>query len=170
MQLVPITAPSVPALGHDPNQPPLPGMDPETVARGAFDGRRELEVVVKVRRDRPIDAPAFASYDDALAAANQLMVGDRREARWGLFHRNPGRVDGVALLQGADGVRLVRVDQPTDRYKTPVPGQMFPGQNWWRSPVARMQREQPSVLAVVGAEQVYDLRTGEVVEPTPLAH
>jgi hypothetical protein len=169
MQLAPLPATPAPVV-HDPNQPPLPGMDPDVVARAAFDGDRELGVFVKVRRDRPIDAPAFASYEDALSAANQLMVLDRKDARWGLFHRNPGRVDGVALLQVADGVRLVRVDQAADRYKEPVPGQMFPGQNWWRSPASSMQREQPSVLAVVGAEQVYDLRSGAVVEPAPLTH
>jgi hypothetical protein len=166
MQLAPITpAPVVP----DPNQPPLPGMGLDVVARAAFYGDRDRTVAVKIRADRPIDAPAFASYDDALTAANQLMVRDRHDARWGLFHRNPGRADAIALLEAAEGVKLVRVDQVADAYKEPVPGQMFPGQNWWRSPASSMQRTEPSVLAVVGAEHVYDLRSGAVVEPTPLA-
>jgi hypothetical protein len=157
-----------PSADHDPGQPTLPGLDPDVLARAAFYGDRDAKSLVKVRVDRPIDAPVFASFDDALRAANELMVADRTAARWGLFHRNPGRVDAIALVEAKDGVRLVRTDHAGDRYKEPVPGQMFPGQNWWRSPASSVVRETPSMLALVGAEQLYDLRPGTQVEPTPI--
>lgn len=151
---------------HDPRQPTLPGLDTDVVARWGRAGDRTAPV--KVRRDQPVDAPAFAAFADALRAANELMVADRREARWGLFGRNPGRVDAIALLEAADGIRLVRVDAHADPYKEPVPGQMFPGQNWWVGSPSAITREQPSTLAIVGAETLYDLRSGAAVGPSPL--
>jgi hypothetical protein len=40
---------------------------------------------------------------------------------------------------------------------------MFPGQNWWRSGPAAVVRSNPGTLALVGAEQVVDLRSGTAV-------
>jgi hypothetical protein len=163
MQLASLSAVSL----ADPNQPTLPGLEPDVVASWVGDGR---SAPVKLRRDRPVEAPTFAAYEDALRAANEIAVRDRRAARWGLFHRNPGRVDAIALLQQADGIHLARVDAHADPYKEPVPGQMFPGQNWWVGSPGRIVRTQPSTLALVGAETLYDLRSGATVSPAPFPH
>ncbi|MCW2927840.1 MAG: hypothetical protein JWM86_1808 [Thermoleophilia bacterium] len=155
---------AAPAPVSDPNQPTLPGLEPDVIARvGTYDGNR-LEFALKIRRDKPVDAPVFADFDAALGAARTMLGTERREARWGMFNRNPGRVEALALMQAADGVRLVRTDMPVDPFKEPVPGQMFPGQNWWGSAVRIAQREYPAVLAVAGAEHVLDLRSSGVVE------
>lgn len=165
MQLSTIASPGSPPA-HDPRQPALPGLDSDVVARWGRPGDRTAPV--SVRRDQPVDAPTYAAFEDAVRAANEVMVADRREARWGLFGRNPGRVDAIALLEAADGIRLVRVDAHADPYKEPVPGQMFPGQNWWVGSPSAITREQPSTLAIVGAETLYDLRSGTAVGPSPL--
>lgn len=153
---------ATPVAGH-PNQPPLPGLEPDVIATwGHVTGHT---APVRIRRDRPIDAPAFAAYGDALRAANEIMVADRRDARWGLFKRNAGRVEAIALLESAAGIQLVRVNTHADAFKEPVPGQMFPGQNWWVGSPNLITRTQPSALAIVGAETLYDLRAGTSVGP-----
>ncbi len=154
------------AVVADPNQPTLPGMEGDVVAR--YMRYQDMEKPITIRRDRPVDAPTFASFDDAVRAANDVLVQERREARWGLFNRNPGRVDAIALLEAAKGIQLVRTDLALDRFKEPVPGQMFPGQNWWSGGAQGVLRERPDVLALVGAERLVDLRSGERVDPVEL--
>jgi hypothetical protein len=159
------TRPALAPADHDSGQPTIPGLEPDIVAR--FSTVTGSGQPVRVLRDQPVDAPAFASFDAALAGAHELLARERADARWGLFHHNPGRVLGLALLDAKDGVRLVRTDLAVDSYKEPVPGQMFPGQNWWVSPPDTAVRETPSVLALVGAEQLYDLRSGASVRVAP---
>ncbi len=150
----------------DPHQPPLPGLDSDVVAR--YDsGSNGMTSEIKVRRDKPIDAPTFAAFDDAVDAARTIMVADRKDARWGLFNRNAGRVESIALLDATGGIKLVRTTLAVDTYKEPVPGQMFPGQNWSRTGPAAILREQPSTLAIVGADKLYDLRGGDAAAPVP---
>jgi hypothetical protein len=161
MQILPASH----VVEFDPNQPTLPGLEPGVVGYWLGDGYQKP---VKERSDQPVDAPSFAAFDDALRAANEIMVRDRRAARWGLFHRNAGRVDAIALLQAQGGIRLARVDVYADPYKEPVPGQMFPGQNWWVGSPARISAAQQTTLALVGAETLYDLRAGGAVGPAPL--
>jgi hypothetical protein len=148
----------------DPHQPTLPGLDSDIVARydSGFGG---MTSEIKVRHDKPIAMPAFADFDAAVDTARTIMVADRKEARWGLFHRNAGRVESIALLDAKEGIRLVRTTLAVDTYKEPVPGQMFPGQNWSRTGPNAILREQPSTLAIVGADKLYDLRSGEPSAP-----
>ena len=149
------------AAASSPNQPTLPGLEPDVVARfDAYGVGRELTAAVKLRRDRPIDAPAFAAFDDALTAAREIMVADRKAARWGLFKRHAGRVDSIALLQGSEGIKLARTTLAIDTWVEPVPGQMFPGQNWTKGAPNVVVRETPTTLALVGADKLFDLRSG----------
>ena len=156
----------VPTIDADPNQPTLPGLEGDVVAR--YMKYQDMEKPISIRRDRPVDAPTFASFDDAVRAANELLVQERRDARWGLFNRNPGRVDAIAVLEAAKGVKLVRTDLALDPFKEGVPGQMFPGQNWWQGGARGVVREHPGVLALVGAEHIVDLRSGERLDPVEL--
>jgi hypothetical protein len=156
-------APTIAAATSRPNQPNLPGLEDDVVARtpdtGFGDG------LIKVRSDRPIDAPPFAAFDQAVDAARSIMQADRKDARWGLFHRHAGPVDAIALVEGEFGVRLLRTNYPVDRYKEPVPGQMFPGQNWEIGVPPAIVRERPTTLAIVGADSLFDLRAGTVAGP-----
>lgn len=165
MILSPPTAPAAPA---NPNQPTLPGLEPDVIARYAPYPGSDVQSPVKLRADRPVDAPTFAAFDDAVRAAQEIMVVDRKAARWGLFKRLPGKVDSIALLQSKDGIRLARTTLAIDSYKEPVPGQMFPGQHWWRGAPNLTVRETPDTLALVGAETLIDLRSGEPTQPSPL--
>jgi hypothetical protein len=166
MNLAPATTTPLAPTTPDPHQPTLPGLETDVVARYSSYGSG-LKDPVKVRHDRPIDAPAFGAFDDAVDAARTIMVADRKEARWGLFNRHPGRVDSIALMEAKDGIRLVRTTLAVDRYKEPVPGQMFPGQNWWVGTPGAIIREQPATLAIVGADNLYDLRSGTGATPVP---
>lgn len=148
-----------------PNQPTLPGLEPDVVARYAPSVGFGMVAPIEVRADRPIDAPRFTAFDDAVNAAREIMVGDRAAARWGLFKRHAGRVESIALLQVADGIRLARTTIAVDTYKEPVPGQMFPGQNWSRTGPSEVVRETPATLALVGADKLYDLRSGATAAP-----
>ncbi len=164
MNLTVATTTPVVASAADPHQPPLPGLEPDVLARyGRHAG--DVRDEVKIRRDKPIDAPVFTTFDDAVDAARTIMIADRADARWGLFKRNPGRVESIALLDAKDGIKLVRTTLGVDRYKEPVPGQMFPGQNWWVGTPGAIVREQPSTLAIVGADNLFDLRSGAPAAP-----
>lgn len=163
-----VSPPHSPVATSDPNQPPLPGLEPDVIARMARYAGDKVDAPVKLLRDRPVDAPAFAAFDEAVTAANEIMVRERRDARWGLFRRHPGKVLALALVEAKEGIRLVRSNVAIDRFKEPVPGQMFPGQNWWGMTPTRMVREQPSTLALVGGETMFDLRSGRVEEPKAL--
>ena len=168
MHLTVATTTPVVASPTDPHQPTLPGLETDVLARYASYGN-ELTAEVKIRRDKPVDVPVFSAFDDAVSAARTIMVADRKEARWGLFNRNPGRVESIALLDAKDGIQLVRTTLAVDRYKEPVPGQMFPGQNWWVGTPDAIVREQPSTLAIVGADNLFDLRSGTPAAPVPFA-
>lgn len=127
-----------------------------------------------IRQDTkaPSPAPVEGSFEDAVAAARELVTADRRATRWGLFHRLQGRVDAVAVLQAKTGFELVRVDTPVDPFMEPVPGAMTPWQKWQVDPRRMVfergdvRRERTDVLALVGATQTFDLRGTNPSGPT----
>jgi hypothetical protein len=149
------------SINVDPGQPTLPGLEGDIVARYSAYAGDEMNSKVLLRADRPIDAPLFGAFDEAVTAARTIMIADRQDARWGLFKRHPGRVESIALLQVKDGIRLARTTLALDTYKEPVPGQMFPGQNWSRGGPRLTVRESPATLALVGADMLVDLRSGQ---------
>jgi hypothetical protein len=112
------------------------------------------------------------SFEDAVAAARELVAADRKATRWGLFHRLQGRVDALAVLQAKDGFDLVPVDMPVDPYLEPVPGAMTPWQKWTVDPMrlafgeGDVRRERSDVLALVGETQTLDLRSTKPSGPT----
>ena len=156
-------APIAPTIAGDPHQPPLPGLDSDILAR--YDSGFGEKSEVRIRRDKPIEMPTFADFDAAVDTARTIMVDDRKTARWDLFNRNAGRVESIALIDAKEGIKLVRTTLAVDTYKEPVPGQMFPGQNWSRTGPSAIVREQPSTLAIVGADKLYDLRSGAASAP-----
>jgi hypothetical protein len=112
------------------------------------------------------------SFDDAVAAAKDVLAQDRRDTRWGLLRRHQGRVDALAVLEAERGWKLVRVDAPVDSYIDTVPGAMFPGQTHTVDPLnsifrkGDVRRERADVAALVGATHTFDLRATSPSTPT----
>lgn len=109
------------------------------------------------------------SFDDAVAAARDIVAADRRATRWGLFGRLQGRVDALAVVGAKDGWQLVRTDTPLDAFDDRTPG----GIGRWRFDPMEVvfrhgdaRRERLDVLALVGATRTLDLRSTTPSGPT----
>jgi hypothetical protein len=163
-----LSAPATNATLRNPSQPTLPGMEPDVIARYASYRGDQMTSPVKVVADAKLPTGPFQEFNDAVRAARAIMVGERADARWGLFRRHAGRVPSIALMQGDEGIRLARTTAAMDPYVEPVPGQMFPGQNWGRRGPDKVVRESPATLALVGAEWFVDLRAGTIAVPVEL--
>lgn len=144
-------------------QPSLPGLD-VGLATFATTWTTSRDKVVHAVPDAKVDGRVFASFDEAVAGAREILVPERKEARWGLFGHKPGPVAGIALLQNDDGgVRLARTNVFVDPFKQETKGAFYPGQSTWGPYLSAAQRMETTTLALVGAKLVVDLRSGERV-------
>lgn len=144
-------------------QPPLPGLDIGLATYATIWTSGPDKIAHEVP-DPTVDGRVYASFDEAVTGAREILVPERRDARWGLFKTKPGPVAAIALLERGDGgIRLARTDALVDPFHRTLKGSMFWGQSDWGPYLEHAQRMDTSTLALVGAERLVDLRSGERV-------